>query len=103
MTPHTLTEHGAPPRASAHHGELKQGASTLPLQAQPGLNCLEALGHASDLLKCASATAYESADPLRGAPRDMAMAVVHMLEMARTLLSSAMATEEDRLRNAGGK
>lgn len=36
-----------------------------------------------DLLRCAKATAYESADSLLGSQRDHAFSVVHLIEMAR--------------------
>ncbi|UFH50700.1 DUF6124 family protein [Pseudomonas sp. KNUC1026] len=75
----------------------------LPLQVRPGLKHQEALNHASELLKCACATAYESADQLRGVPRDMAMAVVHMVGMARALVDSALDAEEVRLKTTEGK
>jgi hypothetical protein len=35
------------------------------------------------LLRCAKATAYESADSLRGEQRDHALSVVHLLEVAQ--------------------
>lgn len=37
---------------------------------------------ADELLRCAKATAYESADSLMGTQRDHAFAVVHLIEMA---------------------
>ncbi|OCR22557.1 hypothetical protein AFK24_26085 [Pseudomonas syringae] len=36
-----------------------------------------------ELLRCAKATAYESADALRGNQRDHAFSVVYLIEMAR--------------------
>ena len=46
----------------------------------------EALIHAFDLLRCASAVAYESAVNLQGTKRDLAFSVVHMLDLARALM-----------------
>ncbi|WP_347901086.1 DUF3077 domain-containing protein [Pseudomonas purpurea] len=50
----------------------------------------EALVHASDLLRCAAATAYESADNLRGASRDLAFSVVHMIDMAKAMVDRSL-------------
>ena len=41
------------------------------------------LAHAADLLRCAAATAYESADHLIGKKRDLAFSVVHLIDLAR--------------------
>ncbi|WP_341522619.1 DUF3077 domain-containing protein [Pseudomonas sp. G.S.17] len=41
------------------------------------------LNDVDELLRCAKATAYESADALRGSQRDHAFSVVHLIEMAR--------------------
>lgn len=50
----------------------------------------EALVHASDLLRCAAATAYESANNLPGTSRDLALSVVHMIDMAKALVDRAL-------------
>lgn len=50
----------------------------------------EALVHASDLLRCAAATAYESADNLHGASRDLAFSVVHMIDMAKAMVDRSL-------------
>jgi len=50
----------------------------------------EALVHASDLLRCAAATASESASHLQGANRDLAFSAVHMIDMARALLDRSL-------------
>ncbi|GFM83311.1 hypothetical protein PSCICN_40030 [Pseudomonas cichorii] len=47
-----------------------------------------ALLHASSLLDCAAATAYENADNLTGSHRKVAMGVVHLIEMAQRLVDS---------------
>ena len=50
----------------------------------------EALVHASDLLRCAAATAYESANNLQGANRDLAFSTVHMIDMAKALVDRSL-------------
>lgn len=43
-----------------------------------------------ELLRCARATAYESADDQQGSRRDHAFAAVHLIEMARAKLDMAL-------------
>ncbi|WP_460122609.1 DUF6124 family protein [Pseudomonas sp. S2_C03] len=50
----------------------------------------EALVRASDLLRCAAATASESASHLQGAHRDLAYSTVHMIDMAKALLDRSL-------------
>ncbi|MVV50051.1 DUF3077 domain-containing protein [Pseudomonas sp. PB120] len=50
----------------------------------------EALVHATDLLRCAAATAFESANHLQGANRDLAFSTVHMIDMAKALLDRSL-------------
>jgi hypothetical protein len=50
----------------------------------------EALVHASDLLRCAAATAYESASHLNGATRDLAFSAVHMIDMAKAMVDRSL-------------
>ncbi|KQN42643.1 hypothetical protein ASE98_12180 [Pseudomonas sp. Leaf48] len=50
----------------------------------------EALVHASDLLRCAAATAFESASHLQGAIRDLAFSTVHMIDMAKALVDRSL-------------
>lgn len=47
------------------------------------------LDHAAELLRCASATAYESADSLKGPQRDHAFSVVHLVKMAEQVVKAA--------------
>jgi len=54
----------------------------------------EALVHASDLLRCAAASAYESADNLQGARRDLAFSVVHMIDMAKAMVDRSLDAEQ---------
>ncbi|UVM52455.1 DUF3077 domain-containing protein [Pseudomonas sp. B21-015] len=58
------------------------------------ISCEEALVHASDLLRCAAATANESANQLQGASRDLAFSTVHMIDMAKAMLDRSL--EGDR-------
>lgn len=50
----------------------------------------EALVRASDLLRCAAATAHESANNLHGTHRDLAFSTVHMIDMAKALLDRSL-------------
>ncbi len=50
----------------------------------------ESLAHASDLLRCATATAYESADSLSGSKRDLAFSVVHLIDMAKAVVDRTL-------------
>ncbi len=51
----------------------------------------EALVHASDLLRCAAATAHESANRLEGSSRDLAFSVVHMIDLVKVMLDRSLA------------
>lgn len=50
----------------------------------------EALVHASDLMRCAGAIAYESANNLQGAHRDLAISAVHMIDMAKAMVDRSL-------------
>ncbi|MFW9081374.1 DUF6124 family protein [Pseudomonas sp. P2757] len=50
----------------------------------------ESLVHASDLLRCAAATAFKAADGLQGVSRDLAFSVVHMVDMARAMVDHSI-------------
>jgi hypothetical protein len=54
------------------------------------ISCEEALVHASDLLRCAAAIAYESANQLQGTSRDLAFSVVHMIDMAKAMVARSL-------------
>lgn len=54
------------------------------------LSLEQLLCEADDLLRCARATAYESADNQKGDLRDHAFAAVHLIEMARRKLEVAL-------------
>lgn len=61
-----------------------------PFVARNDLSMLDALNHASELLRCAAATAYESADALKGPQRDLGLSVVHMINMARSMVDRSL-------------
>jgi hypothetical protein len=50
----------------------------------------EALTTASEILDCAAATAYESAEKLDASQRKMVVAVAYLLETAQELIESAL-------------
>lgn len=60
------------------------------LVAREGLSSAQA----SNILRCAAATAYESADGMQGVPRDLALASMHMINMARAMLERTAANQE---------
>jgi hypothetical protein len=64
--------------------------SAEPFVARNDLSMLDALNHASELLRCAAATAYESADALKGPQRDLGLSVVHMINMARSMVDRSL-------------
>lgn len=51
----------------------------------------QTLEHTDELLRCAIATAYASADNLQGLNRDVALAVVHLIQQARTAVDRLLA------------
>ncbi|PTR21241.1 MULTISPECIES: DUF6124 family protein [unclassified Pseudomonas] len=55
----------------------------------------EALVHALDLLRCAAATASESANHLQGANRDLAFSTVHMIDMAKAMVDRSLEKYEN--------
>lgn len=55
-------------------------------KANDQISLEDALNHVSELLGCASATAYECGDSLKGAQRELAFSVLHLVQMARTLV-----------------
>ncbi|MBV4457722.1 MULTISPECIES: DUF6124 family protein [Pseudomonas] len=54
------------------------------------LSSEESLVHASDLLRCAAATAIKATDGLQGVSRDLAFSVVHMVDMARAMVDHSL-------------
>lgn len=48
------------------------------------------VAHAVELLRCATATAYESADNLQGPARHLAMASMHLITQAHLVLDQVL-------------
>ncbi|SFA93087.1 DUF6124 family protein [Pseudomonas sp. NFPP24] len=61
---------------------------------KPGISPEEALVHASDLLRSAAATAYESASSHRGTHRDLAFSVVYLIDMAKAMVERSLQAPE---------
>ncbi|MGH8419864.1 MAG: DUF6124 family protein [Pseudomonas sp.] len=56
----------------------------------------ESLAHASGLLRCAMATACESAENLTGVKRDLAFSVFHLIDMAKAAVDRSLDQVEIR-------
>ncbi|WP_460135381.1 DUF6124 family protein [Pseudomonas sp. S1_E04] len=61
---------------------------------KPGISQEEALVHASDLLRSAAATAYESANSHDGNHRDLAFSVVYLIDMAKAMVERSLQAPE---------
>ena len=61
---------------------------------KPGISQEEALVHASDLLRSAAATAYESASSHQGNQRDLAFSVVYLIDMAKAMVERSLQAPE---------
>lgn len=48
------------------------------------------VAHAAELLRCATATVFESADALQGPQRHLAMAGMHLITQAHLVLDQAL-------------
>lgn len=59
-------------------------------RASPDLSAEEALTTACELLQSVIATSYETAENLNGSRRKLALAAVHLAEMAHTLVDSVL-------------
>ena len=57
---------------------------------KPDISHEEALVHASDLLRSAAATAYESANSHQGNQRDLAFSVVYLIDMAKAMVERSL-------------
>ena len=57
---------------------------------KPEVSQEEALIHASDLLRSAAATAYESACSHQGNQRDLAFSVVYLIDMAKAMVEQTL-------------
>ncbi|WP_110950950.1 DUF6124 family protein [Pseudomonas bohemica] len=62
----------------------------------PDKSLEESLAHASGLLRCALASACESAENLSGVKRDLAFSVVHLIDMAKAVVDRSLDQVEIR-------
>ena len=62
----------------------------------PNKSIEEALAQISGLLRCATATACESAENLIGVKRDLAFSVVHLIDMAKVIVDQSLDSLEVR-------
>ncbi|ARB29806.1 DUF3077 domain-containing protein [Pseudomonas tolaasii] len=90
---HGMRSSGAAQRALDYY--LKEELSApLPdgnfFAIKPGISQEEALVHASDLLRSAAATAYESASSHQGNQRDLAFSVVYLIDMAKAMVERSL-------------
>lgn len=104
-SPSSLPETGAPTEL---HGMRTSGAAQRALDyylkedmsahaadgalfsIKPDVTQEEALVHASDLLRSAAATAYESASSHQGNQRDLAFSVVYLIDMAKAMVERSL-------------
>lgn len=94
---HNLRSSGAARRALDFYLKEDVSPSTpdAPLFAiRPGISPEEALVHASDLLRSAAATAYESASSHQGSHRDLAFSVVYLIDMAKAMVERSLQMPE---------
>ncbi|HDS1737491.1 hypothetical protein [Pseudomonas sp. BP8] len=64
---------------------------------QPGVSASEAHDHALALLRCAAATAHETACHQDGMAREVTLALMHMVNMARSLLEHKRAVQSQEV------
>lgn len=86
---------GCPAAKRALDYYLKPGVSQAPSEhrffdVNHSVSAEEALVHACDLLRCAAATAHESANQLNGSSRDLAFSVVHMIDLVKVMLDRSL-------------
>ncbi|MDQ0981647.1 DUF6124 family protein [Pseudomonas synxantha] len=58
--------------------------------AHEDLSFEDAIASISSLLRCATTTATETAEGLKGTQRDMTCSTAHLIDMARTLADRAL-------------
>jgi hypothetical protein len=73
----------------------KAAAETRFFEVNHSVSSEEALVHASDLLRCAAATAFESANHMHGAIRDLALSTVHMIDMAKAMVDRSLEGQQN--------
>ncbi|MCV4264782.1 DUF3077 domain-containing protein [Pseudomonas capsici] len=62
----------------------------LKITPDPPIKLEETLLRVSDLLRSASAAAYETGDQLSGQKRDLAFSVIYLVEMAHALVERSL-------------
>ena len=88
-----LRSSGAAQRALDFYLKEEMSAATADqtlFAIKPGISREEALVHASDLLRSAAATAYESASSHQGNQRDLAFSVVYLIDMAKAMVERSL-------------
>ena len=63
---------------------------THPYAAPSSVNLEAALAQASDLLRCAGASASEAGNGLSGVQRDLVLSVVHLVELAKAYVDKSL-------------
>jgi hypothetical protein len=71
----------------------EQGKDNRLFEIRHSVSHEEAMIQASDLLRCAAATAYSAADNLRGTSRDLALSVMHMVDLAKALVDKSLESQ----------
>ena len=61
-----------------------------PYVISDSVNFEAALAQASDLLRCAGASASEAGNGLSGQPRDLMMSVMHLVELAKAFVDKSL-------------
>ncbi|WP_426140311.1 DUF6124 family protein [Pseudomonas sp. DWP3-1-2] len=64
--------------------------SPSPFHVSDQLSVEDSLVHASELLRCAAATAFENGDRLTGTSRDLAFSVLHLVQMASAMVDKSL-------------
>ena len=86
-------DRAAADRALNHclHGHLPSRPISTAMFAIPNsVNSEVALAQASDLLRCAGASASEAGNGLSGVQRDLVLSVVHLVELAKAYVDKSL-------------
>ena len=62
----------------------------------PPMHLEDTLLRVDQILRCAVATAHETGEQLNGQQRDLAFSVMHLAELAQSLISQSLQTIEVR-------
>lgn len=66
------------------------------LTPDPPMHLEDTLLRVDQILRCAVATAYEAGEQLSGQQRDLAFSVMHLAEMAQSLINQSLQAIEVR-------